>query len=53
MAVQDIGDCVTPNIIPIMVAINNAIYNAVSVRVDSLPVDQEQILWGLQQAKKN
>jgi xanthine dehydrogenase molybdenum-binding subunit len=33
--------------IPTTPAITNAIYNAVSVRVDSLPVDQEKILWAL------
>ena len=33
--------------IPTTPAITNAIYNAVGVRVDSLPVDQEKILWAL------
>ncbi len=46
---KGVGEIVS---IPTTPAITNAIYNAVSVRVDSLPVDQEQILWGLQQAKK-
>lgn len=36
--------------IPTTPAITNAIYNAVGVRVDSLPVDQEQIVWGMQRA---
>ena len=36
--------------IPTPAAITNAIYNAVGVRVDSLPVDQEQILWAIHQA---
>jgi CO/xanthine dehydrogenase Mo-binding subunit len=35
-------------IIPTAPAITNAIYNAVGVRVDRLPVDQEKILWGMQ-----
>ncbi len=33
--------------IPTTPAITNAIYNAVGVRVDSLPVNQEKILWAL------
>ena len=33
--------------IPTTPAITNAIYNAVGVRVDNLPVDQEKILWAL------
>ncbi len=44
---KGVGEIVS---IPTTPAITNAIYNAVGVRVDSLPVDQEQILWGLQQA---
>jgi CO/xanthine dehydrogenase Mo-binding subunit len=36
--------------IPTTAAITNAIYNAVGVRVDRLPVDQEQILWGIHKA---
>jgi xanthine dehydrogenase molybdenum-binding subunit len=36
--------------IPTTPAVTNAIYNAVGVRVDSLPVDQEQIVWGMQRA---
>ena len=35
-------------IIPTVAAITNAIFNATGVRIDRLPVDQEQILWGLQ-----
>jgi selenium-dependent xanthine dehydrogenase len=46
---KGVGEIVS---IPTTPAITNAIYNAVGVRVDSLPVDQEQILWGLQQASK-
>ncbi len=44
---KGVGEIVS---IPTTPAITNAIYNAVGVRVDSLPVDQEQILWGLRQA---
>jgi xanthine dehydrogenase molybdenum-binding subunit len=44
---KGIGEIVS---IPTTPAITNGIYNAVGVRVDSLPVDQEQVLWGL---KKN
>jgi len=33
--------------IPTTPAITNAIFNAVGVRVDNLPVDQEKILWAL------
>ena len=33
--------------IPTTPAITNAIYNAVGVRVDNLPVNQEKILWAL------
>jgi len=29
--------------------ITNAIYNAVGVRFDSLPVDQEKLLWAMKQ----
>lgn len=42
---KGVGEIVS---IPTTPAITNAIYNAVGVRVDSLPVDQEQILWGMQ-----
>jgi CO/xanthine dehydrogenase Mo-binding subunit len=41
---KGVGEIVS---IPTTPAITNAIYNAVGVRVDSLPVDQEQILWGI------
>ncbi len=41
---KGVGEIVS---IPTTPAITNAIYNAVGVRVDRLPVDQEQILWGL------
>ena len=44
---KGVGEIVS---IPTTPAITNAIYNAVGVRVDNLPVDQEQILWGLQRA---
>jgi xanthine dehydrogenase molybdenum-binding subunit len=48
---KGVGEVVS---IPTCPAITNAIYNAVGVRVDSLPVDQEQILWAIQKnsAKK-
>ncbi|MGA7195313.1 MAG: molybdopterin cofactor-binding domain-containing protein [Anaerolineales bacterium] len=46
---KGVGEIVS---IPTTPAITNAIYNAVGVRVDSLPVDQEQILWELQKASK-
>ncbi|HMN58852.1 MAG TPA: molybdopterin-dependent oxidoreductase [Anaerolinea sp.] len=36
-------------IIPTVPAITNAIYHAVGVRIDRLPVDQEQILKGIRQ----
>ena len=36
--------------IPTVPAITNAIYNAVGVRIDRLPVDQETLLWEI---KKN
>ncbi len=38
-------------IIPTAPAITNAIHNAVGVRIDRLPVDQEKVLWGIQQAE--
>jgi xanthine dehydrogenase molybdenum-binding subunit len=44
---KGVGEVVS---IPTTAAITNAIYNAVGVRVDRLPVDQEQILWGIQRA---
>ena len=44
---KGIGEIVS---IPTTPAITNAIYNAVGVRVDQLPVDQEQILWGIREA---
>jgi CO/xanthine dehydrogenase Mo-binding subunit/aerobic-type carbon monoxide dehydrogenase small subunit (CoxS/CutS family) len=44
---KGIGEIVS---IPTTPAITNAIFNAVGVRVDSLPVDQEQVLWGLKNA---
>jgi selenium-dependent xanthine dehydrogenase len=43
---KGIGEIVS---IPTTPAITNAIYNAVGVRIDSLPVDQEQILWGIRE----
>lgn len=43
---KGVGEVVS---IPTTAAITNAIYNAVGVRVDRLPVDQEQILWAIQQ----
>ena len=46
---KGVGEIVS---IPTTPAITNAIYNAVGVRVDSLPVDQEQILWGLKYSPK-
>ncbi len=46
---KGVGEIVS---IPTTPAITNAIYNAVGVRVDSLPVDQEQILWGLKHSPK-
>jgi selenium-dependent xanthine dehydrogenase len=42
---KGVGEVVT---IPTPAAITNAIYNAVGVRIDSLPVDQEQILKAIQ-----
>jgi xanthine dehydrogenase molybdenum-binding subunit len=47
---KGIGEIVS---IPTTPAITNGIYNAVGVRVDSLPVDQEQILNGLGSAPTN
>ena len=44
---KGVGEVVS---IPTTAAITNAIYNAVGVRVDRLPVDQEQILWGIHRA---
>jgi xanthine dehydrogenase molybdenum-binding subunit len=44
---KGIGEVVS---IPTTAAITNAIYNAVGVRVDRLPVDQEQILWAIHKA---
>ena len=41
---KGVGEIVS---IPTTPAITNAIYNAVGVRVDKLPVDQEAILWGV------
>jgi xanthine dehydrogenase molybdenum-binding subunit len=38
--------------IPTTPAITNAIYNAVGVRVDKLPVDQEEIIRQLNQISK-
>src|SRR5690606_9648238 len=39
-------------LIPTIPAITNAIYNAIGVRVDRLPVDQEKIVIELQQQKQ-
>jgi len=44
---KGVGEVVS---IPTTAAITNGIYHAVGVRVDRLPVDQEQILWALQKA---
>lgn len=44
---KGVGEIVS---IPTTPAITNAIYNAVGVRVDQLPVDQEQILWALKKS---
>lgn len=41
---KGVGEIVS---IPTAPAITNAIYHAVGVRVDRLPLDQEQILWGI------
>jgi selenium-dependent xanthine dehydrogenase len=45
---KGIGEIVT---IPTIPAITNAIYNAVGVRIDRIPIDQEALLWELR--KKN
>ena len=45
-----IGEIVS---IPTIPAITNAIYNAVGVRIDCLPVDQEQIAKALRAADKS
>jgi xanthine dehydrogenase molybdenum-binding subunit len=45
---KGVGEIVS---IPTVPAITNAIYNAVGVRVDRLPVDQEALLWEIK--KKN
>jgi xanthine dehydrogenase molybdenum-binding subunit len=45
---KGVGEIVS---IPTTPAITNAIYHAVGVRVDRLPVDQEQILWAIRQAE--
>jgi len=45
---KGVGEIVS---IPTIPAITNAIYNAVGVRIDHLPVDQESLLWELK--KKN
>jgi xanthine dehydrogenase molybdenum-binding subunit len=47
---KGVGEIVS---IPTTPAITNAIYNAVGVRVDSLPVDQEKVLWGLREARES
>jgi xanthine dehydrogenase molybdenum-binding subunit len=47
---KGVGEIVS---IPTPAAITNAIYNAVGVRVDRLPVDQEQILWAIHQASQD
>jgi xanthine dehydrogenase molybdenum-binding subunit len=41
---KGVGEIVS---IPTSPAITNAIYHAVGVRVDRLPIDQEQILWAI------
>jgi CO/xanthine dehydrogenase Mo-binding subunit len=38
-------------LIPTPPAITNAIYNAVGVRFDYLPVDQEKLLWGMKKER--
>jgi len=45
---KGVGEIVS---IPTIPAITNAIYNAVGVRIDRLPVDQESLLWEIK--KKN
>jgi hypothetical protein len=39
-------------LLPIMPAIANAIYNAVGVRIDEVPITPEKIFQGLQDLKK-
>jgi CO/xanthine dehydrogenase Mo-binding subunit/aerobic-type carbon monoxide dehydrogenase small subunit (CoxS/CutS family) len=39
-------------LIPTPPAITNAIYNAVGVRFDTLPVDQEKLLWAMHENQK-
>ncbi len=39
-------------LIPTPPAITNAIYNAVGVRFDRLPVDQEKLLWAMRENRK-
>ena len=46
---KGVGEIVS---IPTIPAITNAIYNAVGVRIDCLPVDQEQIARALSTSKK-
>ncbi len=46
---KGIGEIVS---IPTIPAITNAIYNAVGVRLDRLPVDQEEILWGTNRTRQ-
>ncbi len=46
---KGVGEIVT---IPTPPAITNAIYNAVGVRFDSLPVDQEKLLWAMKENRK-
>jgi xanthine dehydrogenase molybdenum-binding subunit len=46
---KGVGEIVS---IPTTPAITNAIYNAVGVRVDSLPVDQEQIVAAMQRTNE-
>jgi xanthine dehydrogenase molybdenum-binding subunit len=46
---KGVGEIVS---IPTAAAITNAIYNAVGVRVDRLPVNQEQILWAIHKVKE-
>lgn len=47
---KGVGEIVS---IPTTPAITNAIYHAVGVRIDRLPVDQEQLLWSIHQAMPN
>ncbi len=44
---KGVGEIVS---IPTIPAITNAIYHAVGVRVDHLPVEQEQLLWAIRKA---